>query len=89
MPAIARESLEVMETLAAFDPESFAFMVEHTTGIRATARRDLDPIYKEAIPEDIDAVASIMVDEDAQRLDDYDHSVKEIGESYGYVMALA
>ena len=86
--AVPRESLDVMEILAATDPHTFTFMVE-CEGLRVAAVRDRDPLTKEALAEDIDAVAATITenpDEPDDRLDRYQAAIKEIAEDYGYCL---
>lgn len=80
------ENLDVVEVLAAFDPVGFRFVVESTTPMVVTALRDMDPLDKEVMSEDVESVASFM--ESGKGLDKYGSAVKKIGESYGYVLSI-
>ena len=87
--AVPRESLDVMEILAATDPHTFIVMVE-CHGLRVAAIRDRDPLQKEALAEDVDAVAASITgspDEPDDSLDRYQMAVKEIAQDYGYVVS--
>lgn len=87
--AVKRESLDVLEILAATDPHSFTFMVE-CEGMNVAAVRDRDPLYKAAMAEDVEAIATTITenpDEPDIRLDRYQLAIQEMALEYGYVLS--
>jgi hypothetical protein len=85
---IPRESLEVMEILAATDPHTFTFMVE-CEGFRVSAVREQDPLQTQTLPEDVEAVASCIsddVNDPEARFDSYQSRLIEMANEYGYIV---
>lgn len=85
---VPRESLDVMEILAATDPHTFTFLTE-CEGMTVAAIRPSDPLIKETLPEDVAALADVMT-EDAMEYDDRlnprQRRLRELAQDYGYVI---
>ena len=84
--SITRESIEVVEILAATDPHTFTFLTE-CEGLKVAAIRDQDPLEKQTLPEEIAAIAEV-INEDIMELDNgldkHQSAIKELAADYGY-----
>ena len=86
--AVKRESLDVLEILAATDPHTFTFMVE-CEGMNVAAVRDRDPLYQAAMAEDVKVIASTITENPNEpdiRLDRYQLAIQEMAADYGFVV---
>jgi len=88
---LARQSLAVMEVLAAADPATFGALLA-TEGLRVVATRERDPLVNRALPEDVEAVAAIISESLTERnptnLDRHQLDLLALAEDYHYVVGV-
>jgi len=78
---MAYESLDVIETLAAFDPDTFKIVTEASTSLLVVPGVGRDPMNREAMDEDISAIAYAL--DNPRQMNDYERELKDIAERYG------
>ncbi len=87
MGELPRESVAVMEVLAALDPPSFAFYMAESTGLKIVKLRTPDPLRKGAMAEDVATIAATLGNEElTESLDDYQLALKGLAEDYNFVL---
>lgn len=90
MPKLKRESVEVMETLAATDPLTFTYLLK-SEGIDVLGHREYDPLVTEAVKADVMAVASVISESPNSintSLDKWQVQVQQKAHEYGYIVCV-
>jgi hypothetical protein len=83
---LKKESLDVLEVLAAFDGRTFKAVVENSTALRVLPMQGRDPLEKTALAEDVQQIAAIFEHSNSRGLGLYEGSLKRLGADYGFMI---
>ena len=93
VPRLRRETLAVMEALAAFDQRTFKFLAGHTASMRVYPISPRDPLDTTANPDDVATIAATIGEMSGNQatshppgLDHYHTGLVDIGGEYGLVV---